>query len=166
MAKDNSVEVKVKLDASALIPVLEIVRDHQREGLEATEKLIAKIQGGEKIEQIPDIYIIDSSAIPVEYFLRESVLDQVKVEIGKDYKATKRLPAGASFKNEVEARSGETQETSDKKNDDLEPGTGSEDPQGGGDNGSGAGGSDSDTSGLPGESDRERGSKSNKGPRE
>lgn len=163
MAKDQT--INVKLDPSALIPILEIIRDHQAEGLKATEDILAKLRNGESTPEIPQIFIIDSAALPVEYFLRESVLDAVRDEIARDYQNTNQLPSGASLKNEVEARSGETQEIPDKTDDSVERGTGSENPGDGSDNGSETGGGDPDPGGQSSESDSERRSESRKGPR-
>ncbi len=115
-------------------------------------------------EEKTEIYIIDAAALPAEYYLRESVQAAILDEIGKDYKKTNQLPAGASLKNEVEARSGETEKISDQKNDSVEPGTGPENPESGSDNGSETGRSDTDTSGRSSESDRDSQSESSQGP--
>lgn len=127
---------------------------------------IQEIISGPAKSSEPEIFIIDAAALPAEYYLRESVQDAILAEIRKDYQNTNQLPAGASLKNEVEARSGETEKISDQENDKSERGTGSPDPEIGSDNGSETGGGDPDTSGQSGESDNERGSESSKGPRQ
>ncbi len=127
------------------------------------EKVLAIIDGDDSTAPDQEIFIIDAAALPAEYYLRESVQAAILEEIHKDYAISNQLPAGASLKNEVEARSGETQEIPDKTDDSVERGTGSEDPQGGSDNGSETGGGDPDPSGQPGESDRNSGSESNPG---
>lgn len=132
---------------------------------EYAEKVLAIVEDGEPEISTPEIFIIDAAALPAEYYLRESVQAAILDEIHKDYQKTNQLPAGASLKNEVEARSGETQEISDKTDDSVERGTGSEDPERGADNGSETGGGDPDPSGRPGESDRDGQSESGKGPR-
>lgn len=133
---------------------------------EYAEKVLAIVEDESPETSDSEIFIIDAAALPAEYYLRESVQAAILDEIHKDYQNTKQLPAGASLKNEVEARSGETQEIPDKTDDSVERGTGSEDPERGADNGSQAGGGDSNSSGQPSESDSERGSESSKGPRQ
>lgn len=97
--------------------------------------------------ETPEIFIIDPAALPAAYYLRESVVAAVKAEILRDHQAGQPLPAGASLKNEVEARHGETDQISDKTDDNSERRTGSEDPKSGGDNGSETGSSSPDPSG-------------------
>ena len=164
MAKSNAGEVtiEVKVDPASVIRLLEPMREHHEEALKNIDTLIAKYRGEAPAEV--EIFIIDASALPVEYYLRESVQAAILNEIRKDYQNTNQLPAGASLKNEVEARSGETQEIPDKTDDSVERGTGSEDPERGPDNGSETGGGDPDPSGQPSESDRTSGSESSKGP--
>lgn len=167
MAKSNAGEVtiEVQVDPASVIRLLEPMRDHHIDALKNIDTLIAKYQGVAVPEEA-EIFIIDAAALPAEYYLRESVQAAILDEIRKDYKKSNQLPAGASLKNEVEARSGETEKISDKEDDSVERGTGSEDPERGADNGSETGGGDPDTSGRPGESDRDGKSESGKGPRQ
>lgn len=164
MAKSNAGEVtiEVKVDPASVIRLLEPMREHHEEALKNIDLLIAKYRGEAPAET--EIYIIDAAALPAEYYLRESVQAAILAEIRKDYQNTNQLPAGASLKNEVEARSGETEKISDKEDDSVERGAGSEDPERGADNGSETGGGDPDPGGQSSESDSERGSESGKGP--
>lgn len=166
MAKSNAGEVtiEVKVDPASVIRLLEPMKEHHEEALKNIDILIAKYQGEAPAET--EIFIIDASALPVEYYLRESVQAAILNEIRKDYQKTNQLPSGASLKNEVEARSGETEKISDKEDDSVERGTGSEDPERGANNGSETGGGDPDTSGQPSESDSVSGSESSQGPRQ
>lgn len=165
MAKSNNeVSITVQVDPAGLVPILEVIRDDQEKALRNTEQMIANLRTDKSVVPDPEIFVIDAAALPAEYYLRESVQAAILDEIRKDYKKSNQLPAGASLKTEVEARSGETEKISDKENDSVERGTGSEDPERGADNGSKTGGGDPDTSGLSSESDRERKSESGKGP--
>jgi hypothetical protein len=165
MAKSNNeVSITVQVDPAGLVPLLEMIRDDQEKALKNTEQMIANLRTDKSVAPDPEIYVIDAAALPAEYYLRESVQAAILGEIRKDYKKSNQLPAGASLKNEVEARSGETEKISDKKNDSVEPGTGPENPGGRENNGSETGGGDPDTSGLASESDSERSSESGKGP--
>lgn len=165
MAKsDKSLSITVSVDPKGLVPFMKTIRENQARALDNIDKMIANMEGAGEAVSDPEIFIIDAAALPAEYYLRESVQAAILDEIRKDYANTNQLPAGASLKNEVEARSGETQTISDQKNDSVEPGAGSEDPERGPDNGSETGGGDSDISGQPGESNRDSGSESGKGP--
>lgn len=164
MAKSNAGEVtiEVKVDPASVIRLLEPMREHHEEALKNIDLLISKYRGEAPAQA--EIFIIDAAALPAEYYLRESVQAAILSEIRKDYENTNQLPAGASLKNEVEARSGETEKISDKEDDSVERGTGSENPERGADNGSETGGGDPDPRGRSGESDRDSQSESSQGP--
>jgi hypothetical protein len=150
MAEKNSVSITVKLDPRGLVPLLKTIRDNQAEALKNTEKMIANLETPGESFPDPEIFIIDLAAIPAAYYLRDSVVEAVRAEILRDYQNGQPIPAGASLKNEVEARSGETDKVSDPSDDNTEQRTGSEDPASSADNGSEAGSSSPDPSGPRG----------------
>lgn len=147
MAEKNSVSVTVKLDPKGLLPLLRTIRDDEADSLKKLDALIANLETPGENVPAPEIFIIDAAAIPAAYYLRDSVVEAVKAEILRDHKNGQPVPAGASLKNEVEARSGETDKVSDPSDDNTEQRTGSEDPASSANNGGEAGSSSQDPSG-------------------
>lgn len=86
-----------------------------------------------------EVAIIDAAAIPAAYFMRDSVLEAVRLELIKDIKNNQPVPPG------VEVLNGETEKVSDPESDKSKQGPGSKSQKNSSDNGppdSGSGESD------------------------
>lgn len=114
-------------------------------GVKVSDEILAIIDDDQN-DNNPDIRIIDTAALPASYFMRDSVLEAVRAEIIKEYKANGTLPRGVELIGE-EADNGETKEISDPTIDSNERGDGPETPGNGDDNGSQTGGGGEDNSG-------------------